>query len=158
MSLFCLDILREELLEKYDYILGNPPYIHVHDLQQEDRLYLRTHYQFCQKGMIDIYLAFFELALKVGRPDGMIAFITPNSFMVNAFARRFREYLIQEKLIVKIIDFKSEKVFRGTDIYCAITFLQKHNQPDFIYATRVQVHDSSTLFWEKEYKHKKNKK
>ncbi len=150
-NLYRRDILREEIsLEKYDYILGNPPYIHIHDLQPEDRFYLRTHYQFCQKGMIDIYLAFFELALKICKTDGMIAFITPNSFMVNAFARRFRKYLIQERLIVKIIDFKSEKVFTGTDIYCAITFLCKHNQSDFIYATRIQTYNSSPFSMEKE--------
>ena len=44
---------------KIDYVVGNPPYVRVHNLQETyDEV---KQYRFANGGMTDLYLAFFEL-------------------------------------------------------------------------------------------------
>lgn len=67
---------------KYDFIVGNPPYVRVQHLDEEERNYIQEHYDFCKEGSTDIYIAFFELAYKMLKTNGKCSFITPNTFFI----------------------------------------------------------------------------
>ncbi len=110
----------------FDFVVGNPPYIRIHNLTAETSEFLKNNFIFSQ-GTIDIYLSFFEMGLKVLKEQGRLGYITPNSYLHNASYSTFRTYLKEEKLIKALIDFKSYKVFNGFSTYTAITILQKNN-------------------------------
>lgn len=110
---------------KFDYILGNPPYVRIHNIDDKTKSKLKK-YQFA-KGNTDLYIIFFELCINKLNKNGKIGFITPNSFLKNSSQKTFRDYLIEKKLITNLIDYKSKKIFNNVDTYAAITILQNNN-------------------------------
>ena len=49
---------------KYDYVIGNPPYVSITKLSEQERFAFRGKYA-TAKGRFDLYLLFFERALNV---------------------------------------------------------------------------------------------
>ena len=118
--------LKSDKLE-FDFVVGNPPYIRVHNLDTQVRDVLKKEYDFCKKGMIDIYLAFFELGLSVLKQNGALMYITPNMFLRNSSNQDFRNYLIENRLITEMIDFGALQVFENANTYNCITQIKKNN-------------------------------
>ena len=128
-SLHNMDALAyKDTGEVFDFVVGNPPYIRIHNLDVSVRKVLKERYSFCRNGMIDIYLAFFELGLCVMKRSGVLVYITPNMFLRNASNRDFRNYLINNTLLTDLIDFGSNQVFENANTYNCITKLKKSNK------------------------------
>ena len=132
-NIFNTNALKEvDNYDKYfDFVVGNPPYIRIHNLSEDERTYLKRDYNFCKNGNIDIYFAFFELSIKICKTDGLISMITPNSFISNVSGKILRKYLIDNKLILKITNFGSKKIFDTADTYTSITTLSKNNSNEY---------------------------
>ncbi len=111
---------------KFDFIVGNPPYIRIHNLDVKTRELLKKEFQFSQ-GTIDIYLSFFEMGFKMLTNNGLLGFITPNSYLHNSSYGKFREYLKRQKTLKTLIDFKANKLFDGYSTYTAISIFQNNN-------------------------------
>ena len=120
----------QNYLSNFDYVVGNPPYIRIHNLDLETREYLKQNFVF-STGTIDIYLAFFELGFKVLKSEGRLGYITPNSFLHNTSYKDFRDFLGREENMKVLIDFKSNKIFQGFSTYTAITIIDKSQRKDF---------------------------
>lgn len=108
----------------FDFIVGNPPYIRIHNLDIQTRETLKQDFLFSE-GTIDIYLSFFEMGFKMLKNDGFLGYITPNSYLHNSSYNLFREYLKNQKIVKTLIDFKANKVFKGFSTYTAITIINK---------------------------------
>ena len=119
------DFLKHKFKYKYNDILMNPPYIKFQELEQEYRKFIKDTYDILNTGNIDIYLAFILKAIDILNSKGVLVSINPNSFLYNKSCTKFREYLISNKLVAEIIDFKSEKVFSDADVYCCILIINK---------------------------------
>ena len=117
--------------KKYSYIIGNPPYIRLHNLDKDYRSFLKDTFSFC-KGTTDIYVAFYEKCINLLSDTGTLIFITPNSFLKNVGFKTFREYVYKNKMLKNLKDFKSSKVFNAAT-YCAIMTLSKEPNNNFIY-------------------------
>ena len=117
---------------KFDYVVGNPPYVRIHHINKELRTYLKNSF-FFTKGTIDMYLCFFEIAITMCNDDGVIGYITPNSYFRNTSYKGFRNYLKNREFIKTIVNFKSSKVFENHSTYTAITILNKKNNEEFDY-------------------------
>ncbi len=126
-----LEIL--EPTKKFDFIVGNPPYIRIQHLPKQQRLFLQTNYRFCATGSTDTYVAFFELADRLLSESGTCAFITPNSYFFSETARPLREYFEKNKGLKLITNFGSVRVFENTGTYAAITVFGKKPRAHFNY-------------------------
>lgn len=115
---------------KYDYIVGNPPYIRIQHLDESTRNFIQSKFSFCKNGSTDIYIAFFELAYKLLTKKGTAGYITPNSFLRTATAKSMRAYFVKHKAIKKIINFGTIQVFDNVSTYCAITIFNKGGNPN----------------------------
>lgn len=115
----------------FDFVVGNPPYIRIHNLDDETRRILKKDYIFCKKGMIDIYLAFFELGLKMLKNSGTLTYITPNMFLKNSSNKDFRLYLTNNKLITDLINFGYYQIFENINTYNCIIKLKKNNNGNY---------------------------
>ena len=113
-------------LNFFDFIAGNPPYIRIHNLDLNTKKVLKQDF-FFSEGTIDIYLSFFEMGFKMLKKEGLLGYITPNSYLHNSSYGLFREYLKNEKLVSKLIDFKANKIFKGFSTYTAITIINRNN-------------------------------
>jgi len=112
---------------KFDFVVGNPPYIRIHNLDLKTRKVIKENFRF-NEGTIDIYLSFFELGLYCLKADGYLGYITPNSYMHNSSYKKFRFYIKERKILYSLTDFKSNKMFEGYSTYTAITILS--NMPN----------------------------
>ena len=134
------NIFNENTLYKYhnfkstfDYIVGNPPYIRIHNLDLVTRDFIKENFSYSD-GTIDIYLTFFEMAFYMLKSDGKIGYITPNSYLHNSSYNKFRDFLKQKKGIHTLIDFKANKIFKGYSTYTAISIIEFNSKRDsFIY-------------------------
>ncbi len=124
-----LDFFKKHI-NFFDFVVGNPPYIRIHNLDEKTRETLKQEFMFSE-GTIDIYLSFFEMGLKMLNKNGFLGYITPNSYLHNASYYSFREYLKNEKILKTLIDFKANKIFKGFSTYTAITILNKNYTKEY---------------------------
>ncbi len=127
----------------FDFIVGNPPYIRIHNLDQNTREILKQEFLFSE-GTIDIYLSFFEMGFKMLNKDGILGYITPNSYLHNSSYGLFREYLKNEKTVKTLIDFKANKLFKGFSTYTAITIIYQ-NQTENYFEYKELINDKIEL-------------
>ena len=119
-------IKYKDFLNYFDYVIGNPPYIRIHNLDKKTREIIKNEFCFNQ-GTLDIYLSFFELGFKILNKNGLLGYITPNSFLRNSSYKTFRKFLKDKKAIKVLIDFKSHKIFKDFSTYTAITVIDFNN-------------------------------
>lgn len=103
---------------KMDFVVGNPPYIRIHDVKQNIK-----NFSFSQNAMSDLYLTFFEIGLKMLKKDGILGYITPSSYFNSLAAKTMRKYFIDNKILHKIVDLEHFQPFNATT-YTAITILK----------------------------------
>lgn len=131
---------------KFDFIVGNPPYVRIQHLAESERKYIQTHYKFCKKGSTDIYIAFYELAYKMLSTEGKCGFITPNTFFYTETAKDLRDFLVHQKAIQQITNYGHIQLFENATTYSAITILSKKSLEKFTF----QEAESVEKFTEKE--------
>ena len=124
-----------ETLERFDFVIGNPPYVSILGLSELEKEDFRATYETAQ-GRFDLYLLFFERALKSLKPDGRMVFITPEKFLYVETAAALRRLLgsfqVEE---IKLVD---EQVFDGLVTYPTITTLANRSAEK---ATTIQLRD-----------------
>lgn len=117
--------------ERFDYIIGNPPYVRIQNLN-ERRAEIQKSFSTAASGSIDLYFCFFERALALLAFGGRIAFITPNSHFYSHAGKNLRSMLLPH--LSKIVNFDHFQVFPDATAYTAITFLESKHTPTFLYA------------------------
>jgi adenine-specific DNA-methyltransferase len=135
-------LLHEDFLvsrsERYDYVIGNPPYVPITGLSVEERTDYRRRYR-TARGRFDLYLLFFEQALTLLKPDGRLVFVTPEKFLYVQTAEPLRRALADVAL--EEIEFIDESAFPDLVTYPVITTITGKPPTD---ETRVTLRDGST--------------
>ena len=104
--------------DRFEYIIGNPPYVAITGLSLSERERYRKAYS-TAVGRFDLYLLFFEQALKLLQPNGRLVFVTPEKFLYVQSAERLRRDLSATGVLeIELID---ESSFGGLVTYPAIT-------------------------------------
>lgn len=109
---------------KMDFVIGNPPYVRVHNLN--DNFVPVKQHKFSNCGMTDLYITFYELGLKMLNEKGILSYITPSSFFTSLAGKNMRKYLIDNNLIESICDLKHFQPFAATT-YTTIVCLCKNS-------------------------------
>ncbi len=107
-------------LSKFDYVIGNPPYVPITALNEEEKAQYRKSFE-TARGRFDLYLLFFEQALNCLAPDGRLAFITPEKFLYVDTAEPLR-ILLATKRVEEIL-LLDEKTFGDLVTYPTVTVL-----------------------------------
>ena len=84
-----------------DFVLGNPPYVRVHNLGEIFDII--KNFQFSQNGMSDLFIAFYELGIKMLNRNGILGYITPSSYFNSIAGHYMRKYLTQNNLLKTIV-------------------------------------------------------
>lgn len=115
---------------KFDFIVGNPPYISYRDLNTNIKNFLRNKYISCEKGRFDYCYAFIEDGINNLSNNGKFAYIIPNSIFKNVFGQNLRDLLLQK--VIKIIDFKSKRLFKNALTTTAFLICSNNNDSEYI--------------------------
>jgi hypothetical protein len=78
-------------LQKYDLVVGNPPYGKITLTQALRKYFTRSVY-----GHANLYGLFTDLSLRVTRAKGIVAFVTPTSFLSGQYFKALRSILATE--------------------------------------------------------------
>lgn len=143
-NLFCNDSLRIEWKDKFDNVVGNPPYVKFQDLSDKNRKFLSRHWKTIDQGTFNLYFAFFELGYKLLSDTGKLGYITPNNYFTSLSGESLRKFFQNQKCVERIIDFNHKKVF-DVQTYTAITFLNK-KQNDIIFFDRIKENEEPDEF------------
>ena len=124
----CADTLQvHDYDKKMDYVLGNPPYVRVHNLG--DSFDDIKQFSFSQGGMTDLFIVFYEIGLKMLNETGVLGYITPSSFFNSLAGSFMRKTFVYDCLIEKIVDLKHFQAFNATT-YTTIVILNKNKKSD----------------------------
>jgi len=108
----------------FDLIVGNPPYVRAKNIDKLSKELL-SNWSVTRSGNPDLYIPFFEIALKNLNEKGVLGYITVNTFYKSVNARELRRYLQDQRYDVSIIDFGHEKIFEGKSAYTCICLISK---------------------------------
>lgn len=134
---FDWSICFSEVMENggFDIVIGNPPYIdseHMTAIMPTMRELYAKKYQVA-KGNWDIYVLFFELALKLVDNFGTLSFIVPNKVVSIDYAEALRVLLSKTTSAVFIRDFSRVKECFAASVYpCCLTFTKKERKNVFV--------------------------
>lgn len=102
------DVLNEDTLtvDKYngnmDYVFGNPPYVRVHNLEENYEDVKK--YRFAKEGMTDLFIVFFEIGFRMIKSTGLMCLITPSSWLSSIAGNNLREYIFKNRNLSGVID------------------------------------------------------
>ena len=139
------DYLKSDENEKYDLIIGNPPYINMHDLDDDTREEVKE-FSTCSYGTSDIYYAFIEKSLKKLNHNGILKFIIPNTWLINSSAKKLRKLLSNYN--VEVFDFESEQVFENVGTYACILTVVNDGKKSIVVKTKSNTFSIKDLFEE----------
>ena len=110
----------------FDVVIGNPPYLGGREWKAENgnvydyfiNKYRVAEYQF------DIYALFWEAGIKLLKQDGLIGYITPNTWLNNQSNKKLRNYLLENTSIIEIVDYSKIKVFDQATVLPIVAILE----------------------------------
>ncbi len=126
----------------FDAVIGNPPYIRIHnlvDFYPREVRHIQQAYASLNSGKVDIYVAFVEKGLTLLNRKGALGFIVPNKFFQADYGSEIRRILVDRKSLLAVVDFGSAQVFERATTYTCLLFLAGSPQDAF----RLQVNSKN---------------
>ncbi|GIH09001.1 type II DNA modification methyltransferase [Rhizocola hellebori] len=121
-------LLRQREEQSADFVLGNPPYIRLEDIPQ-DRLAAYRDACSTMAGRSDVYIGFYEVALRSLKPEGVVGFICADRWMRNRYGARLRRLIAAHYSVDFAMALHDVDVFdRRVAAYPAISIIRKAPQ------------------------------
>jgi methylase of polypeptide subunit release factors len=117
----------------FDYIIGNPPYVCSRNLSLDTKKSLEQ-WKVSDTGHPDLYIPFFQIGLENLKDNGILAYITMNTFFKSLNGRALRHYFEEYHYKFKIIDFGAEQIFQSRNTYTCLCFIEKKQASHIQYA------------------------
>ncbi|MFC9652358.1 Eco57I restriction-modification methylase domain-containing protein [Streptomyces sp. NPDC056937] len=121
-------LLRPDPEQQADYVVGNPPYIRLEDVPN-DRMAAYRSVCSTMGGRADIYVGFYEIAMRNLAPGGRLGFVCADRWMRNQYGRRLRQLVTSRfsmdlALVMHDVDAFDDQV----SAYPAITIISNRPQ------------------------------
>ena len=125
-NLFNLDFLLEYESEKFDVVIGNPPYVENKRIKNtEFKKKLKKRFKSAYR-LYDLSILFIEKALELLKAEeGYLSMITINKFLSADYGVHIRELLVTNTELKEISNISSLPVFSKTAVYPIIITLKK---------------------------------
>lgn len=127
----------DDLPAKYDFVIGNPPYLKTEDMLNlepvEHRFYVR-HYKTAYKQFDKYYLFLERIIRDLLTDDGRVGMIISRKFSHIESGKKLREFISESGLAINIFDFGNAQLFGGRSTYTCLLFLSpvENEEENFI--------------------------
>ena len=133
ISLYNEDFLDFEPNKKYDFIIGNPPYIELcYSFYDEDKKNLISDkYHHLTNGRINLVHIFFEKCFGLIEEDGIIAFLLPSAILTSPIYKKIRAKIFEDYTI----EYLNEDIeFKNVAIKVSLLIIRKKkNNNDYFF-------------------------
>lgn len=119
-----MDFFDYPITEKFDTIIGNPPYVRYRDIRSQTKEKLKSAL-FDERS--NLYLFFIEKCLNHLTDKGELIFITPRDFLKSTSSIKLNQYIFSLGTITDMIDLGDSRVFKGFSPNCIIFRFEKGN-------------------------------
>ncbi len=130
------------------FVIGNPPYVRLEDIPESTAALYRRMYP-TMRGRADLYIAFFEAALRQLADDGVCAFICADRWMLNQYGSELRRLVTSSFAVDSVIEMHGADAFdEDVSAYPAVTVIRRAKQESAVVASvvhRAEPVDGSAL-------------
>lgn len=120
-------------VEKFDVVIGNPPYVQIKQIDAESKKKFTNSFKFAT-GRFNLFYLFIEITKKFSKDNSITSYIVPDRLLLNTQCADIRKYLLTEQNINEIIAF-GELVFESAIVdSIIITYSNSKRNKDFIKA------------------------
>ena len=99
----------------FDCVIGNPPYIQLQKMGTDADALQKMNYETYERTG-DIYCLFYEMGMKLLKPEAILSFITSNKWMRAGYGELLRKFFSEKQDVVCLIDFAGFKVFESATV------------------------------------------
>ncbi|MCK4383439.1 MAG: N-6 DNA methylase, partial [Candidatus Lokiarchaeota archaeon] len=96
--------LQYNFKDKYDYVVGNPPYLFIRAIPQNHRKLIERLPLETNKGQYDFYQLFIEIGIIILEEGGILGYIVPDSLLALSNRKIIRNYIYHSTKIKEICD------------------------------------------------------
>lgn len=138
---FLWHLLFRDVFEQggFDIVIANPPYVRQ-ELIKEQKPLIEAEGYTTYTGTADLLVYFYERAIQLLKPKGVLTFITSNKFYRAGYGEILRSHLAENLTLHTLIDFRDAPVFNGVIAYASILIGQKEPAP--------ANHSAAALSWD----------
>lgn len=111
-------------IEKFDVVIGNPPYLRVQGMDSSTKKKYQEQYK-SAVGAFDLYILFTERGQQLLSDNGILNYIQPDKWINGALGKGLRG--ISAPHLFKLISFKQYQVFNAST-YSSLLWLTKKKQ------------------------------
>ncbi len=124
-----------DLAAQAEFVVGNPPYIRLEDLGEIGGALYRAAYP-TMVGRADIYVAFYEAALRHLKPGGACGFICADRWMFNQYGEALRGFITRNFSVEAVIQMHHADAFeKEVSAYPAVTIIRNAKQGPVVVAS-----------------------
>ena len=152
-------IRMSRLLGEVDLVIGNPPWVRIHEISNKVREKLRSSYHFYGENSSynpsfkktrtpfqqqqDYSMAFIERGLELLKNNGVLAYVITSKITKTTYAGKLREELVKNNTILRIIDYSlyPRPLFSDVTNYPLIIAVRK-TLPEPQHMIRITVHNT----------------
>lgn len=110
-------------VKEFDLVIGNPPYVDYRKIDQQTKNGIKDFLVSSYSKMINLYNYFFEIGINLLRSDGVLAYITPQQYLILDNCKGSRD-LLRSNRVLLLADFARVKIFSAST-YTFVSIIQK---------------------------------
>ncbi len=114
----------------FDCVIGNPPYVLCQPGSTEESLLAYYKRYAVASYKIDLFHLFFEKSINLLKQDGLMGYITPNTYLTNMYMKVLRQFILQNCDINNVVI--HDKVFDTASVDVATIILSKFKEKDHL--------------------------
>lgn len=127
-----------------DLVIGNPPYVRLENMSAGLNAEYRARYH-TMRGRSDLYIGFFERALQLIGPGGLVTFICADRWMRNAYGSNLRKLIGERFALDTVIEMHDAAAFESdVSAYPAVTVIRNGDKGSTRIASIGRVDSSGT--------------
>ena len=119
------NLLSPEPNGGFDAVIGNPPYVRQELLGEEVKRALKADYS-AYDGMADLYVYFYEQALRLLRPGGRLSYVVTNKWLKAGYAEALRDLFASTGQVEFVADFgHARHFFPDADVFPSVVVVRR---------------------------------
>jgi adenine-specific DNA-methyltransferase len=120
-----IDFFKFSITNKFDTIIGNPPYVRYQDIDADTKKLISNYSIFDKRSNLSLF--FIYKSIQHLKENGELIFITPRDFLKATSAIKLNEFIFKNGTITDIVELGDKKIFKDAQPNTIIWRFEKNN-------------------------------